>query len=132
MIALIRCAKRCLGKYSGFGGSCANFAEALQKTVGGEVWCVWTNEYYSAEGGPAHCFLKWRNNFWDIDAVPKKRYHLEYWAYPDDPDEIEEMHWTEDDVIFGPSYGTRSYRTIRDDEEIEKFRLILKKCIDKL
>ena len=130
MANLIGCTKKKIGEESGFYGECANFAEALQKVVGGEVWCAWTDEYHVTERGPAHCSLKWKNKFWDIDGKPKTKDDLEQWAYPDNPDTIyDDIQWTKDDIVCGPSYGTGSYKYIRDEKIINKIKSILKGCL---
>jgi hypothetical protein len=114
---------------TGVTGDCANFAEALQRLIGGEIWCVFESIYRADEGEPAHCAVKVDGEYWDADARPKTGAEIIRWA------NIEDLSapstpcgWSEEDIIFEKTESPEQYGQIRDESRIAELMTRAEGC----
>ena len=113
-----------LGDDAGVSGDCYNFAEALRRVAGGEVWCSWDDTRGMTRGSPAHCALKKGEIFWSAQGRGAR---LREWAEAEGAFTPHREGWAKEDVIIGPVDDRNKVRRIVDNSRISKIEAVLRK-----
>lgn len=110
--------------FYGHAGDCGNFAEALQRVLGGNICCSYENEGYAGESLPAHCVLKVRDKFIDANGEhPNGMEYLRQWGFNEAFPEDEEFITIE----CGSGYADEIYFSgIRDVERVDRLEKIIR------
>jgi len=90
---------------------------------GGKVHCSYENYGFYSEGEPAHCMVKYKGKYIDIDGVHNSIQRLKDYAFnemfPED----------EKDIQIDKTGHPNAYKAIRNETTIKKIEKVLREFV---